>query len=84
MIPEARACSYQLHTTRPYLTNRTYRENAEALGSSDSTWPRPVHYPHSELSSQRTLDTSRPPYMPHSTYHDQQQSAQLDRIRDLL
>jgi LuxR family maltose regulon positive regulatory protein len=31
MIPEARACSYQLHTTRPYLTNRTYRENAEAL-----------------------------------------------------
>jgi hypothetical protein len=31
MIPEARARSYQLHTTRPYLTNRTYRENAEAL-----------------------------------------------------
>jgi hypothetical protein len=31
MIPEARACSYQLHTTRPYLTNRTYRENAETL-----------------------------------------------------
>jgi transposase InsO family protein len=22
---------YQLHTTRPYLTNRTYRENAGAL-----------------------------------------------------
>jgi hypothetical protein len=33
MIPEARACSYQLHTTQPYLTNRTYRENAEALRS---------------------------------------------------
>jgi hypothetical protein len=31
MIPEAHACSYQLHTTQPYLTNRTYRENAEAL-----------------------------------------------------
>jgi hypothetical protein len=31
MISEAHACSYQLHTTRPYLTNRTYRENAEAL-----------------------------------------------------
>jgi hypothetical protein len=31
MIPEARACSIPLHTTRPYLTNPTYRENAEAL-----------------------------------------------------
>ena len=34
MIPEAHACSYQLHTTQPYLTNRTYRENAEALDRS--------------------------------------------------
>jgi hypothetical protein len=27
---------YQLHTTRPYLTSRTYRENAEALGGKQT------------------------------------------------
>jgi hypothetical protein len=27
---------YQLHTTRPYHTNRTYRENAEALEPEDT------------------------------------------------
>ena len=34
MIPEVRACSTPAHTTRPYLTNQTYRENAGALQSS--------------------------------------------------
>ena len=47
MIPEARACSYQLHTTRPYLTNRTYRENAEALGLGQ----RPLHRKGGGISS---------------------------------
>src|SRR6266545_4632957 len=31
MIPEVRGCFLPAHTTRPYLTNWTYRENAGAL-----------------------------------------------------
>jgi hypothetical protein len=32
MIPDACACSLPPHTTWPYLTNRTYRQNAGTLG----------------------------------------------------